>query len=315
MAAYTQISKTEVENILQLYGKNSVSQFCPLSLGISNSNYKIDLHESSGPISFLLKISNDKSPQDLADEQHILNYLSMKGYSYSLNPIPLTNGDFIYHYGNFFGVLYPFIQATPPVPSLEICHQVGKALGRLHAIPVEKDVSSLRPHERVGYGPQEILDFIKSSSCPQDYQEAFFRFFPDSFERFFTEKFSKGIIHGDLYYDNTLFEDHFLRAVIDFEQSGIGEFIFDLGISISGTCLKESTISSSYLQAYLEGYESVRPLPENEKLFLNKSILLGLLSISLWRIKRFDEKGLEPSLKSSYQELLLRADRFYKSLN
>jgi homoserine kinase type II len=316
MAHYTQISQAEAEEILQLYGKSSIVRMSPLTLGISNSNYRIDFHDHGTETSVLLKISNDKDFQQLSQEQSILQYLNRCGYSYSLEPLPLRNGDLVYHHGRFFGVVYPFIRGTPPNPSIESCHQVGQALAKLHVLPHRnEELQQLRPHESVGFGAQEILEFTRSRVCPKDFQEASRSFFPDDFKNFFQSNFAKGLIHGDLYYDNTLFAEERLQAVVDFEQSGIGEYIFDLGISISGTCLDQNRISLPLVDAYLKGYESVRPLPEAEKKFLDQAILMGLLSISLWRIRRFNEKVISPHLQDSYRELLDRATLFFKLKN
>lgn len=309
MASYTQISLTEAEEILKLYGRSKVKKCTPLSLGISNSNYRVDLENET----VLLKISNDKNQQQLADEQAILVYLKDCGYPYSLKPFPLTTGGFIYNYGPYFGVLYPFVQGIPPGPSDYTCQEVGRAMAELHSLKHDLEkMKKLRPHEAVGFGPKEILDYIKSPSCPQDFKAGFESLFPDNLEGFMKAGFVTGIIHGDLYYDNTLFDNNKISTVLDFEQAGIGEYILDLGISISGTCLEKGMVITPLVNSYLMGYESVRPLATVEKKFLDQSIILGLLSISLWRIKRFKERNLNPLMENSYRDLLVRALNYFE---
>jgi homoserine kinase type II len=315
MAHYTQISQSEAEEILQLYGKSSISKISPLSFGISNSNYKIDLLENDQRQSVLLKISNDKDFQQLSQEQTILQYLNRCGYTYSLEPIKLKTGEFVYHHQKHVGVVYPFVDGTLPDPNAHTCQEVGKALAKLHSLShCQDEMDKLRPHETVGFGPGEILEFTKSDLCPNDYKNAVQTFFPDKFEEFFANEFSKGLIHGDLYYDNTLFDNEDLKVVLDFEQSGIGEYILDLGISISGTCLEHKEISLPLMRSYLQGYEFFRPLPTKEKEFLPRAVLLGLLSIALWRIRRFNEKAISPTLQNSYRELLKRASFFQQQI-
>jgi len=308
MASYTQITPKEAEEILSLYGKGSVSKLTPLSLGISNSNYKVDLESET----VLLKISNDKNQLQLADEQQILFYLHKRGYPFSLKPIALTNGDLVYTYGKYFGVLYPFVPGIPPGPSDFTCKEVGAAIARLHSLSHDQaEMEKLRPHEAVGYGPKEIRDYVFSPVCPEDYREAFNFFFPDSLETYLSVNFEKGIIHGDLYYDNTLFDNNHLSTVLDFEQAGIGEYILDLGISISGTCLEKGRVITPLVKSYLAGYESVRTLNAEEKKHLDDSIILGLMSISLWRIKRFKERNLNPMMENSYRDLIVRARDYH----
>ncbi len=309
MASYTQIGISEAEQILGLYGRNKVQKLTPLSLGISNSNYRVDLPNET----VLLKISNDKNQLQLGQEQAILLYLNECGYPYSLKPHSLTDGKLVYRFGQYFGVLYPFVPGIPPGPSDYTCQEVGKGLAKLHSIKHDpKKLENLRSHEAVGFGANEILAYTKSKNCPEDFVDAFKHFFPDDLNGFINSPFEKGIIHGDLYYDNTLFDNNRLSSVLDFEQAGIGEYLLDVGISISGTCLEKGRIISPLVNSYLEGYEQVRPLNSIEKKYLDQSIILGLMSISLWRIKRFKERNLNPLMENSYQDLIVRAMHYHQ---
>lgn len=309
MASYTQIDLTEAQNILKLYERGNVLKLTPLSLGISNSNYRVDLENES----VLLKISNDKNQVQLSDEQAILLYLNQRGYPFSLKPYALSSGELVYNYDAYFGVLYPFVQGIPPGPSDYTCQEVGAALAKLHSIKHDlAQLNKLRHHESVGFGAQEIFNYAHSKNCPDDYRKAFDYLFADQLKKFLETPFEKGIIHGDLYYDNTLFNNNHLSTVLDFEQAGIGEYLLDLGISLSGTCLEKGRIITPLVNSYLQGYEAIRPLKANEKEFLDQAIILGLMSISLWRIKRFKERNLNPLMENSYRDLMVKAKDYYE---
>lgn len=313
MANYTQISETETQAILNLYGIQNIQKISPLSLGISNSNYRVDLKNQK---SILLKISDDKNPEQLADEQKILMYLSEKKYPFSLKPFLTSNGESVYHFEKYFGVLFPFVEGIPPGPSDFTCKEVGHALAKLHSISHDSnELKNLRSHEKVGFGANEIYEYVQSKNCPIDFKEAFYNLFNDHLKEFRNTPFHKGIIHGDLYYDNTLFDQNKLSHVLDFEQAGIGEYILDLGISISGTCLEKGRIINPLVKSYLEGYEEVRPLNKIESRFIHQAVLIGLFSISLWRIKRFKEGNLNPQMENSYRDLLLKAYEYEKMQN
>ena len=172
----------------------------------------------------------------------------------------------------------------------------------------------LRHHDEVGFSLEAIKEYIKEKSCPQDFKACYSKIFSDNLKDFNKSKFEEGLIHGDLYYDNTLFHNNRLNCLLDFEQSGKGPLILDIGISISGTCLEKGTINSKLIESFLLGYESKRQLPQIEKKVLNQAILLGLLSIALWRIKRFKEGDLDKSREDSYQELLQRSLTYHHLL-
>jgi len=310
VADYTKLTASEAGEILALYGLDREHQLTPLSLGISNSNYKIEVSGKS----YLLKVSNDKNKDELQEEQDILALLKKNGYPYSLKPFRCLNGEIVYQLENFIGVLYPFVEGIPPGPSDSTCFEIGAALGKLHKLNTTGQENQIRSYSNVGFGPREILKYIDGPNAEKKYIEKFFEVFPDKLQTLRDTDFPCGVIHGDLYYDNTLFKNDHLTAVLDFEQAGWGEYLLDLGISISGTCLEKGRIIHPLIASYIKGYESERVLTETEKKHLNDVIILGLFSISLWRIKRFTEGDLNPLMANSYEELLLRACAFKELL-
>jgi homoserine kinase type II len=311
MGSYTKISLEEANQIAGFYELGSFTQLSPLSLGISNSNYRVDAQNKS----YLLKISNDKGREQLQKEQEILAYLEKVEFEYSICPIPTKTGELIYQHSDNYGVIYPFIAGIPPGPSDWTCRQIGEGLASLHSIKHKSEgLESLRHHTEVGFNAGQIIQYLDSPSCPKEYTRFFGIVFPDNLAELKKETFSEGIIHGDLYYDNTLFDNNNLAVILDFEQAGRGSLLLDLGISISGTCLEKGRLIKPLIESFLEGYESIKPLSEGEKKFIDQAILVGLFSIALWRIKRFTEGNLNHLMADSYLELLYRAQHFKNSL-
>lgn len=310
MGDYTKLRLEEANQIGEIYDLGEIQELAPLSLGISNSNYKIVTNEQT----YLLKVSNDKNIDQLSDEMEILHYLNKCGYPYSLLPFSTKEGKLVYELGEKFGVLFPFLDGIPPGPSDIACEEIGKGLAALHSLKHKDEIKDIRDHEEVGFGAKEVYEFTKHASCPLDFKELFDRMFPHQLTWFKECKWERGIIHGDLYSDNSLFKSEHLQVFLDWEQGGRGEYLVDLGISISGTCLEKGRLNPSLIKSYLRGYEHIRPLPKEERLHLVDSIALGLFSIALWRIKRFKEKNLNPLMAESYRELLLRAEIFNETL-
>lgn len=307
MADYTKLNINEANEILSLYAITQVDDLIPLSLGISNSNYKVCTKSGD----YLLKVSNDKNTDELTGEMAILKHLSSEGFELSLTPFEKSEGGTVFHVGDKFGVVFPFIRGIPPGPSDITCAEIGRSLAKLHLVKLSTaQKESLRHHEEVGFGANQIRTYVSSKSCPEDFKDTFNSLFPHSLSGFTEIKWQESIIHGDLYYDNTLFQNESLEVILDFEQGGIGESILDLGISISGTCLEKGLIIPPLVQSFMRGYQSIRELPKEEKAHLADAICLGLLSISLWRIKRFREKNMNPLMSDSYKELLNRAQLF-----
>ncbi len=312
MGKYTEVTTNQVNDILSRYGLPKSKKVTPTTAGISNSNYQVTLVNGQ---TILLKISNDKDIQELAQEQKILLMLKKYHFPFSLAPLKTLQGKAVYEFENLHGVIFPFIKAKPPEVSTNTCRQIGQALGSLHALKLEKkDLNSIRSHIAVGFAGPNIDSYIKQDNAAPDFKHAFLNIFPESLKNIPYNDFPSGVIHGDLYYDNSLFKNDKIITLIDFEQSGRGRFILDIGIALSGSCFNSNltNLNMKLMEEFLSGYEESRKLTELENRYLLTSVIVGFFSISLWRIKRFYEGNLDPSKKYHYQNLVMRAQNFYK---
>ena len=306
MGDYTKLSLDKAKEIFKLYKDEEITELKGLSLGISNSNYKVTTAKGT----YLLKVSNDKDALQLKEEMKILNYLKDQKYPYSLDPFQTKDKKTVYELDEFYGVLFPFIEGIPPGPSDITCYEIGKVLAKLHLVKVPGPSKGIRKYKQVGFDAESIKDYTQNPHGEEFFKQMYYDVFPAGLDQYISTQYAEGIIHGDLYYDNTLFHNEEVACVLDFEQAGVGAFIIDLGICISGTCLEKDRISDDLIKSFLEGYESVRKLPQIEKDSLKDSICVGLFSISLWRIKRFVEGNLNPMLSNSYKDLLYKAKMF-----
>lgn len=313
MGVYSEINLQKINEILGHYELGQALSFTPTIEGISNSNYRVELNSGQR---VLLKVSNDKTIQQLANEQTILSVLKKYEYPFSLHPFETIQGKPIYNHENYYGVVFPFINGLPPEINENSIAQIGEALGKLHSLEIKKeDLDIIRSHEHVGYGGKDINDYTAQGSAADDFRDAFHEIFPDRLRSIPYDLFPAGIIHGDLYFDNSLFYKNDLVTLIDFEQAGTGRFILDIGIAISGSCLNhdKSNVDKGLMNRFLEGYESSRKLLTLEKEYLRTAIIVGFFSISLWRIKRFYEGNLDSRKKFNYRELLERAKNFHST--
>lgn len=82
------------------------------------------------------------------------------------------------------------------------------------------------------------------------------------------DRATHGIIHGDLFRDNVLWEAGRLVAILDFEQASGGSLAYDLAVCLNDWCWRPSGQSPGPAGAVridlaaelLAGYQSVRPL-------------------------------------------------------
>jgi len=70
---------------------------------------------------------------------------------------------------------------------------------------------------------------------------------------------SHGIIHGDLFRDNVLWDAGHIVAILDFEQASGGSFVYDLAVCINDWCWAGAP-RLDVAGAMLAAYQQVRPL-------------------------------------------------------
>lgn len=319
MAYYTNITLSEANTILDLYDLPQAVNLAPIGHGISNSNYIAQLTDSSEVI---LKISNDKDVEQLLAEQYIL--LNLKYLKFNFAPIPLLTKNLspVYIFPPWHGVIFPKFQGKVPHLNPDICHKIGASLAFLHMQTEEHKLKNL-PHPirqaiDVSYFPQDLKDFAQNPQCPSDFKILINKHIDDNALAFYhslEQQLPHSILHGDLYYDNTLFDQNELVGMLDFEQAGFGPCLFDIGVSISGCCLEDKKLDPLLVESFLRGYSDHRKLTNTEKELLHFQVLCGFFSIALWRIHRFYLGSLSSQRKMSYQELIKIADQAASCLN
>ncbi len=75
----------------------------------------------------------------------------------------------------------------------------------------------------------------------------------------------QGVIHADLFKDNVLFVDNRLSGMLDFHSACNSTLLFDIAITANDWCYESGDINPCKLAALLSGYESLRPLEQQEK--------------------------------------------------
>jgi homoserine kinase type II len=76
----------------------------------------------------------------------------------------------------------------------------------------------------------------------------------------------QGVIHGDYFHDNVLWDDEGSPGVIDFYFACDDALAYDVAIGVNDWCVtKEARLDAARVRAFLEGYESRRPFTDFER--------------------------------------------------
>lgn len=92
--------------------------------------------------------------------------------------------------------------------------------------------------------------------------------------------FPKGLVHMDIHTENMIVKDDKILAILDFEDSNMNYFIYDIGLVILDTCfVKNKILSERRISAFLESYEEIRPMKAVEEKYIYEAILINWMRI------------------------------------
>jgi Ser/Thr protein kinase RdoA (MazF antagonist) len=181
-----------------------------------------------------------------------------------------------------YAVLFSFVEGEAiRKPSAEQCRLAGEAIGIIH-----QSLSSFEPGSMTwNYQPDAVFRFVRASVDPV------LKAFPEdllwlsNLEESFGKRLSGialrgGICHGDLQPENFHFLTGNKVSFIDFDFSGYGPLLFDLG---AYTWYDHRGKTREMLQAFYEGYSSVIPLTADESALIPWfGALRALFLMGMW---------------------------------
>ena len=75
-----------------------------------------------------------------------------------------------------------------------------------------------------------------------------------------------GLIHGDLFHDNVLFENNKITGIIDFYNACHDYQLYDLAVTVNDWCINpDLSLNDNRLTALTRAYSLVRPFTGEEK--------------------------------------------------
>ena len=303
MARYTTLSPTELAHIVAQYPIGTSLKLEEIPGGFGNSNFKLTTTDGE----FLLKICDEKDSAELNMQIALLQHLRQYVYP-TVYPILTKDQKPLIH--ETFGsvMLYPFLQGEEPRPSPNILAQLGEALAKLHRIP---PIAGL---PRFAMGISQMRPFL------EEVQETEFAMHPfveslksqlEEMEHLLNAPLPKGLLHGDLFLDNTLFDGEDMVAILDFEEGCYDTLLIDVGMTIIGCCYtSDHRLNLKAVRRFLDAYNVVRPLTESEWKHLDCFVHYAALSIAFWRFRQFNIRHPDVRRANTYQEMITRSQQW-----
>ncbi len=287
MSVYTLLNIEELDKLLHYYDIGNFVSIEGINEGITNSN-------------FYLTTSKDKYILTIFEQPNLnLNYAFQLMDELSKNkipcPIPIKTkkNEHIYNYKNknlSIFTLLPGKTIKNITPSENMCKQIGEEIAKIHLLTknfkkynlglrnidwfknIEKKLKPILESEEINIIKSEIKNAINccNSNLP------------------------KGIIHSDLFRDNTMFEDEKLTGIIDFYYACNSYYLYDLAIIVNDWCLKNNMqIDLNKQNLLIESYNKIRKIENLEKKMWKKVLRHAALRFWLSRLhdKYFPTNG------------------------
>ena len=263
MAQFRTLSADDVRGILAAFSIAGYRAHQPIAVGTINTNLRVDT--VAGPL--FLRINEGKSEDDVRREADIVAHAAARGVP---TPVPRADaaGALFVRWGDEIVSLFPWVAGrTLARAELTPVHAaaVGTALAKLHL--ASDGFSDHRPGR---YEPFEIASRLTRVAILEraELAPAVAVLMPELTqlgpER--RTELPMGIIHGDLFVDNVLYDDAgALTALIDFEQASWGRLAYDLAVTTLAFGYGRDDFRPEIVRALIDAYTAARPVTDVER--------------------------------------------------
>ncbi len=265
MAVYTKFSKEDVEEILLNYSIGELNSFKGIQEGIENTNYFLLVNNKK----YILTVYEKRvKSEDLPFFSKLMADLNKAGVKC---PIPIINKQkkSITNYKEKNLMIVTFLEGkAKKILSPQNCRSVGIEVAKMHEIT--KNFKINRKNDLSINSWRKLFESVKTecSRIHYDLPELIETNLNDV-EKNWPKNLPKGIIHADLFSDNIFFINNEFSGIIDFYFSCEDFYAFEIAICFNALCFdgvpKNLSFNVTKAKSFIDGYNSVRKLTDNEK--------------------------------------------------
>ena len=261
MATFTTFDAAALARYLAMFRIGDLHAFTPIPEGIENSNYFVSTNLNEEITEYVLSIIENHDFDTIPFFNSVMRHLSYYGL-----PVPAPKQTLDGMTSTIFcgkpTLLFPKLAGSHirDVTS-EHCHAIGNALGQMHVTLATEDFRRDNP-----YSPDWMQATVEAIASDINHDHlVLLRRITSQYEIAQELDLPKGIIHGDLFRDNVLFDQGELSGILDFFHACHDFLVQDVAITINDWCRNETgVIAPGHRDALLSGYSGARPLTEIE---------------------------------------------------
>ncbi len=264
MAAFTQFEQASLERYLMMFGLGTLVAWEPIPAGIENSNYFVTLARESETTDYVLTIIENHSFDEVPFFNSVMRHLFYFGLPVAA-PKQTLDGMTATIFCGKPAMLFPKLSGTHlETVSAEHCREVGQILGTMHATLATEPLHRENPYSDQWMADTLALELPDNPVLASE-DITLLQILASEYEAAQEMPLPRGIIHGDLFQDNVLFDGDELTGVLDFYHSCTDFLIQDIAICINDWCKgDDGHIQKDKRQALLDGYQGERELTDAE---------------------------------------------------
>lgn len=306
MATFTKLGLDEAAQIAAAHGLGVCTGVLPVAAGTVNSNYFIDTAQGR----VFVRLYEQQEVEGVAYEWSLLDHLASRGV-----PVPervqgpspgevRVSGRPVAVFRQVLGedLCQSMVDGRRTEP-------VGAALAQAHAagqtFPVVRegrfrleDVARLLGVARAARRSELAGPVARLTALHAELEQALAG--P-------LAALPRGVIHGDLFRDNVLWQGPTIAALLDWESASDGIIVYDLAVTLLAWCCGDK-LDWQLASAMLRGYRGQRELSDLEWTGLWWTMRLACLRFATTRIIDVHLKGTYPPGYKSFQRFLQRLD-------
>lgn len=302
MSVYTSVSEAAMQQFLQDYALGHFISLQGIAQGVTNSNYFLTTEQGRFVLTIFEALRQDELPFFLKLKQH----LSQEGVACPA-PIARKDGQLDSQLMGKPACLVSCLQGRDTaVPDSAQCRNTGAMLAKMHLAGQSFPGHMPNPRHQAWWQAESarLLPCLDSEDAKLLQDEITY------LANHTDHHLPHGIIHADLFKDNVLLSGSQVAGFIDFYYACEGSFIYDLSIAINDWARRaDNHLDPELAAAFLQGYQSVRPLSEAEQAYLTTAQRAGCIRFWVSRLLdyHFPQEGEMTFVKdpNAFRDLLL----------
>lgn len=295
MSVFTPITTQELQAFLSQYAVGELQTFAGIEAGVENSNFFVKT--STGH--YVLTLFEQHSPHELNYFLAVMQHMANTELPIAA-PIPTQTGALLSNCkGKPAALITRLAGETLLQANLQQCAAMGELLAKIHltgqSFPLKRAPD--RGHTWRMQTAERLLPLVEAKD------RALLRKSLQHQQTIQLADLPQGLIHADLFRDNTLFIHNQLSGVLDWYYACNDCWLYDLAIVVNDWCCsEEGALDPERLVSCLSAYQRIRPFTHLEA--EQWQVLLEAAALRFWLSR------LVATLEPRAGSLVLQKDPF-----